>query len=397
MKITNSGNPRAPFEVSYIDEDKKRKKRRFASRLDAEAFIAELETRQKLPSELRFNTSDRIIFSQIKELCASKGVALADAYKFLALKIGEICPVKTVTIAEALPSYIRAITAARGLAANTLRFYEQCITTFFKANGFATISDVAKCNIASAFTKVKSPTHVKRALNPFFNWCVEQGYATSNPIASAKPLAKLVVRKIPTVLSLDQTKRLFAVLPRAWRPAFALWAFVGLRPSEITDASRGGIKVSNIDFENKRITVDVGKMRRHPRIIVNAPANVWQWLAPLKKLRPTDAVAPESYQCYINLMRKLPFDIPQDTLRHTFGTNSFFHFGEALTKDVMGHGKNTDTLFTYYKGLGTPAAAKQYFSITPMTVEKWAKTQPPETVPPIVKRVRKQSAPNLRY
>lgn len=100
MKITNSGNPRAPFEVSYIDEDKKRKKKRFASRLDAEAFIAELETRQKLPSELRFNTSDRIIFSQIKELCASKGVALADAYKFLALKIGEICPVKTVTIAK---------------------------------------------------------------------------------------------------------------------------------------------------------------------------------------------------------------------------------------------------------------------------------------------------------
>ena len=390
--VLKSGNPKCPYYVKFdFSPDKKTFNRKyFKNELDAQAFADEKNTELNLPKELKFENTDRIVFSQIKDLCPLNRVTLSEAYNFLALKIGEIRPVKAIAIADALPAYLKTIKKVRGLAANTLRFYEQCISTFFEANYFKNISDVSSCNLSEAFSKVASPLHVKRALKPFFDWCVEMDYATSNPIASVKPQTKLKVREIPHVLTLEQTRLMFAVLPPIWKPAFALWAFAGLRPSEIIDASRPGIPISNIDFENKRIRIDVGKMRRHPRIIVNAPANLWPWLEPLQNLPRTDAVAPESYECYINLKNKLPFDLPQDTLRHSYGTNAYFHFGESVAKDVMGHGKNTDTLFTFYKGLGTPATAKQYFSITPQSVEKWAKNQPSETVSPIVKRIRSQ-------
>ena len=366
IKVVKSGIKSAPFLVKYdFSADRKTFKRKFfKSEIDAQNYADELNNEQNLPNELKFKNTDRIVFSQIKELCETNNIPLSRAYNFLVGKINEIRPVKDATFADAIIDYEKYLSAKK-ISGNTIRFYKQCLKTFFNANELKNVSEAAQCNPIEAFEKVKSPVHVKRALSPFLDWCVGKQYITSNPIKGLKLNMRLTAHKIPHILSIKNTKLLFELLPEAWKPAFALLAFAGLRPSEIIDASRPGILVSNIDFKNKRITIDVGKMSRKPRIILNAPANLWSWIAPLKGKEPSDTVAPGSYQSYINLMRKLPIDMPQDILRHSFGTYSYFKYGESVTKDIMGHGTQTNTLFKYYKGLGTPKDAEAYFNIKP--------------------------------
>lgn len=76
--IGKSGNANCPFEVRWVANGE-RKRKRFAKKVDAELFAEELRSEIILPPAYRFTPDERAALSAIKSLCACAGVPLTYA------------------------------------------------------------------------------------------------------------------------------------------------------------------------------------------------------------------------------------------------------------------------------------------------------------------------------
>ncbi len=364
LKVCKSGNAKVPFEVRFYEKGVLKRKR-FADKLDALKFAEEKNKEVILPEVLQLGDDDRVIFSQIKALCEKHSYSLQALYEHLLNSKSIFRNLESITWKKAMELYLLHNSS---YARATKEFYTNQITYLFEKNKLKNVDDILDIDINLALSRVSNQSHCMRVNKKFFKWCISVGYLNVNPFDGVEIAQELGVKQLPAVLSVARTKELLEAVPAKWKPAFALWVFVGLRPSEIIDKYRPALAVGDIDFENKRITIrgEASKMRRKPRIIVNAPNVIWKWLEPLKALPKDAQVAPASYMSYRRLKKALGADLNEkDILRHSFGTYSFFEFGESITKDIMGHGQTTTTLFKHYKGLATASDAKKYFKIAP--------------------------------
>lgn len=90
MKITNSGNPRVPYEVKYTSESGKRCKKRFKSKVAAENFLVTLKEESAVPADLKISTEERVAFYQIKQACVKTGVTVQDALELVKSNIARV-------------------------------------------------------------------------------------------------------------------------------------------------------------------------------------------------------------------------------------------------------------------------------------------------------------------
>lgn len=237
-----------------------------------------------------------------------------------------------------------------------------------KAKSDLNINDVGLLNpdIANKYlSSVKYPLHAKRALLPFFKFCKAKGWVSCNPFDEAQTPRILREKSHPSIITPDECRKLLNAVPDDWQPAFALMAFAGLRPGEVVSPEREPvIKIENIDFKNKRITIpaEVAKTRI-TRVLTDLPANIWTWLAPLQNLPKDDNVAPASYEVYRRVKRDSGISIPKDALRHSFASYGYHFLGAEKTVEMLGHIGGFGGFAKHYKGLATPDDAKLYFAI----------------------------------
>ncbi|MBN2574937.1 MAG: site-specific integrase [Deltaproteobacteria bacterium] len=98
--------------------------------------------------------------------------------------------------------------------------------------------------------------HCVRLLSTFFCDVVEQGHATSNPIASLPRSTRRLYRSThdprttPFLERLEDVRRVFLALPDPVNVSFAVGAFAGLRTGEVL-----GLAWQDIDLEGRRIHV----------------------------------------------------------------------------------------------------------------------------------------------
>lgn len=361
MKITSSGNPRAPFEVSFIDGGK-RKKKRFVSKLDAKAFLETIKSEKNAPEELKFSVDERISFFKIKDICQKANITLDSAVEVLR-KYAPQASIIPIAFKNAIKAFLNDCNA-RGARTITIEGYLSKLNRF--ANAFnGNVCDVNFETAQNYLNSIKSPEHAKRVLRAFFNFCIKNKWAMTNPFAEAQTPRILREKAHPSIITPDDCRKLLNAVPVDWQPAFALMAFAGLRPGEVVSPEQEPvIKIANIDFKNKRITVpaEVAKTRMI-RVLTDLPANIWTWLAPLQKLPKDNNVAPASYEVCRRVKRDSGVPIPKDALRHSFASYGYHFLGAEKTVEMLGHIGGFGVFAKHYKGLATPDDAKLYFAI----------------------------------
>lgn len=358
-----------PHKISYWREDGSRAAKFFASQGDALIFQAKLNETEKddLPDNFAISVDDRIVIAQIKSECKRLNATLSDA---LACVKESLATYLNVSVAsgcdwDSAANLYLTECAKRGARLSTLRSYKLQI---FRAKNILNAKNVKDVTLNFAkkyFASIKSPEHAKRALRPFFKFCQEKGWVSSNPFEIAKIPRVLREREHPHIITPDDCRKLLNAVPVDWKPAFALMAFAGLRPGEVVSPEREPvIKIANIDLKGKRITVpaDVAKTRM-TRVLTALPANIWTWLASLQKLPKDDNVAPASYDVYRRVKRESGVPIPKDALRHSFASYGYHFLGAERTVEIMGHVGGFGVFAKHYKGLATPEEAQEYFSI----------------------------------
>lgn len=358
-----------PHKISYWREDGSRTAKFFASQGDALIFQSKLNEANKgsLPDNLEASVDDRIILAQIKSECKRLNADLNDALSCIKEHLAGF--LNTAKIAgcdwDSAANLYLTECARRGARPSTLRGYKFQI---LKAKSDLNINDVGLLNsdIANKYlSSIKYPLHAKRALLPFFNFCKAKGWVNCNPFDGASLPRILREKTHPSIISPDDCRKLLNAVPVDWQPAFALMAFAGLRPGEVVSPECAPvIKIANVDFKNKRITVpaEVAKTRM-TRVLTALPDNIWTWLAPLQKLPKDDNVAPASYEVYRRIKRNCGISIPKDALRHSFASYGYHFFGAEKTVEMLGHIGGFGVFAKHYKGLATPDDAKLYFAI----------------------------------
>ena len=364
ISVGKSGNPKCPFEVRWL-ADGKRIRKRFKTRADAEMFAVEMRTEEILPDSYRFAPDERTVFASIKTLCARGEITLSDAVEIIRASIAAK-QVAWYTWTDAQADFL-ADCERRGARSQTVRFYRTQLRMFAERERVENVAEITPERAEIYLAGISSPEHAKRALRAFFNFCRAKKWIAANPFELAKTPRKLSEVSAPEILSVGDTRRLLDNIPIEWTPSVALMAFAGVRPFEIISLDGSPVlRVADIDFSARKITVrpEVSKVRRR-RILTDLPANLWAWIEPLRDLPQSDNVVPASVQVWRRVKRECGVALCKDVLRHSFASYAYHFIGAERAVEILGHIGGFGVFAKHYKGLATATEAAQYFSILP--------------------------------
>lgn len=119
----------------------------------------------------------------------------------------------------------------------------------------------------------KTPDHNRRISSAFYKFLAEKRIVPPDLFPKVIVPRRRKKHKIPPILTVDETRRLFREIPESFIPAFVLMAFFGVRPQEISNEhGKQVLEVSNVDLVAKtvRIPETIAKMGNF-RIISDAP------------------------------------------------------------------------------------------------------------------------------
>lgn len=362
MKITNSGNPRAPYEVKYTTESGKRCKKRFKSKVAAENFLVTLKEESAVPADLKISTDERVAFYQIKQACVKTGVTVQDALELVKSNIARVS-VKGKPWEEACSLYL-ADAERRGCRPASIQFYRTRLNLFAKSVSPQNIAEITPEIAERYLNECASPVHSRRALSAFLGFCAAKKWIPFNPFGAAQLPKRISERELPHILTPAQVRSIFEKIPPEWTPVFALLAFCGVRPNEVIPLNaKPSLPVSAVDFKNKRITIPAEIAKTRIARIISPPKNIWKWLAPLNGGIKSSPIAPASYDVFRRIKRNCGVPILKDALRHSFASYGYHFLGAERTVEIMGHIGGFGVFAKHYKGLATPEDAKEYFSI----------------------------------
>lgn len=329
------------FDV-YINVAGKTVRRRFVRRADAEAFI---------DAQSASSTIDISAF-QMRDAAAAlallpPGVTLsqcAQAWLDAQERTNAAAP-----IAPLIEEYLDE--RAKVLRPDTMRTYRQCL-----ANAIADIGEnLADYTPESVKRGIAHHTphqhnHILRALRTFFNWCIEERIATTNPCDGIKQ--KKLKEPMRAILTLEQAEKLLYAVYDS-RPHllgyFCLCMFAGLRPSEAQKVPQRAIGKEYIN-----LTADIVKTAQARTVPVEEGLLYILERYPLGR------------RAAISIKRtRADIGIPwtQDIMRHSYASYAYERSRSASgTAYDMGH-RGTDIFFRHYRGLVAPGDGEKYFQI----------------------------------
>lgn len=211
-----------------------------------------------------------------------------------------------------------------------------------------------------------------RDLSVFFNWCISKKLLKQNPakdvVKKARTRAELA--ELPSIWEPDHCQKVIdacrkALNFRTGTPAaarqdvayIAIGLLCGLRPKELERLDWG----RHIDFSRGTIWVsaDIAKTRQNR--FVPMPQNLIEILQPYRK--ESGPVSDTSRNVYQRL-RKAGFSLPQDTLRHTFASwHVALYETPTKTAFLLGHGRDSEMLFSKYRALMKKDVAAKYLEL----------------------------------
>jgi len=282
-------------------------------------------------------------------------------------------------LSQALKEYLAHLRVERGLSSNTLAAYEHDLSeyrAFLEQRGCAVLDDItpddAEAHIAALRTSGLGASSLQRhlsALKGFHKFCLRESLTQNYPLRTLPRLKQ--VRKLPTVLSIDQVAHLLEAcdpsgdaLALRDRAILELLYGSGLRESEICD-----LKLDSLDFDEGIVRV-IGKGNKERLVPLGSVAAQWvqRYLGEGRAhLHPKNSVAPLSDQVFLTskgkpLYRQVVFLVVRDagerigieglhphTLRHSFATHLLEGGADLrVVQELLGHADlSTTQIYTH--------------------------------------------------
>lgn len=336
------------------------KRRFFATKEEAEAFIAKLsENRGELTQQfLAYSPSQQItILQSLKTVNYDPDELLRAAMAWSARvqvsskRIDEV-------VEEMMESKAAAGLRERSLKAlaSSLKMF-QMVDTPFLAKVTPTMIESwlsgGHPEVWSAATRRGYLTDVRT----LYSFALKRGYAASNPaLAVDKPK---VDKNPPGIHTVPQVEAMLRACLEGegleLLPSIVLGYFGGLRPDEIKRLEHSAIGKDLIDVD-----VSTSKTRRRRFVQINETLRLW-----LKKC-PNRIVA-KNYDRKFDRVRELAaVPWPHDVLRHSFCSYGVPKYGASQIAQWAGHSEQV--LFAHYRERVKPKDAEAFWAITPQSM-----------------------------
>jgi len=203
---------------------------------------------------------------------------------------------------------------------------------------------------------------VIRHLSVLFNFAIERGHATQNPLRTIqKPKRAVSNAKDKVLATADVIKLLNYAFNNDYRPecaALVLILFCGVRVDEVDKVHWEHVK---LDEEPPVVVLDETKANR--RRVNQLPDNAVDWL---KELRVKGKITPSNYvgrMRYLRRLSKVPYK--QNSARISFASyHVAMHEDASKTSVMLGH-QSPALLWNTYRALVSKSAAKEYWKIVP--------------------------------
>jgi integrase len=365
----------------------RRVQKNFRRQSAARTFLAAARKEEALHGRRAFELSqeDRVAFLRARQKLSDAGASIDQAVEFFL----ERRPRGELTLSQAINECVVAKSAG-GRRPRYLQQFEGVLRSFEAGRGETLVSRLEAGQIEAWLNGNGWQPATRRSylidLRTLFSWCVRRGVLIENPAERVERV--LLEEKPPGILTVDQCRRLLEAAKAENRkqkaemiPYIALGLFCGIRPEEIS-------RLTWADVDLKRGLVEVAgpRAKSRRRRLVTIPRNARDWLMVdglrVDRKAKGPICQPNFRRRWNELREAAGFSLstinhqpstsaewPHDALRHSFASYHLAaHQSQDKTAHELGHG-STAMLFAHYRELVTPAAARQFWAITPASIK----------------------------
>jgi integrase len=246
--------------------------------------------------------------------------------------------------------------------------------------GDTLVSEIRTEDIREWFQSLPLATKTKNKhkgyANQVFNFAVDFGYATVNPVSRIKPLRKRYSEEDKiSILSAEETERLFRAADPKIIPFLTLSFFCGIRRATLER-----LDWSDVKFDEKRVIVPKHKGKNQTRYQVSLSENALEWLRPHVKesgslLVPATSInragaslgspSPTATRSLIKeAAARAEVNIPDNAGRHTFISMHVAHY-ESIDKTALEADNSPAVIKSNYLDIVTREEAANYWRIVP--------------------------------
>lgn len=287
---------------------------------------------------------------------------------------------RRVTVGELLERYGTEVGESRRWSVSTRQGWRKAARPLLEAHGGELLGEVTPELMRSWLEAASSSASMFnascRTLSGAWSWAVKQGLASVNVFERIE--RKAVERTDDVDIFTPAEARALLDACRDYTAegeldctdcvlAFAVLLFAGVRPAEFSRLAWRDVQPQ----ADGSLLLFVGgskaktKTSRFVHVRPNLRAFLDAWQGERK-----GKLAPPNWERKAKLVRaRSGFSARKDTARHSFASYALAA-GEPLdaVKADMGHAHGSNVLFTNYRAAATPAAAREYWSITANTI-----------------------------
>lgn len=210
--------------------------------------------------------------------------------------------------------------------------------------------------LAGTYENAVTRAHVRRTLEPAFNYAVRQEVIEVSPWSKVER-ERLKKDSPIDILTVPEAMRLMNEAPADCKAAFALMLFAGIRPQEVERLKWDDIREGVV-----HVTALAAKTRQVRNVEVLPVLAAW-----LDAFRGEGSICPPNWKRKRQATRRaVGLESRQDVLRHSFASYHLAAFGDInATKLQLGHSARSDLLFAHYRAAVTKTAAAGFWKLFP--------------------------------
>ena len=382
VRVRRVQHPRYKWNATYREGGKLRKKY-FHTKLEAETWATEREQEAlNHGTAQRLTEDERSAIVEYRTALASFGITLRQA---LDHAVGHFRQLKSsAPVSQLIAEYRKE----KHQAQVSLR-YEQDMRSRFarfeRSFGEQIVAKITSVEIETWLRQLKlspvSQNNFRRLLVGLFNSGKRRRYCETNPAEEVGPVK--TVKGEVGILTPAQAGVLLGKAAGEIRGVIALGLFAGIRMQELE-----GLEWQNVDLDSGFVTIPatLAKSAKRRLIPIRDTLRAWIEACPCssgqvwpskgrellrlakKAAGFVDPGSPKSKQNQEVTPPLSPW--PNNALRHSFASYHLAKFRNADELALeMGHSNNS-LIFANYRELVLPAAAEDYWSITPLCVRR---------------------------
>ena len=363
-----AGKPEYKFVVTGPQSGRRRWRKFFESKAKAEAYahLRRVDLTNHGVHGAALTQSQRAEYLDCLSLLDPFGVSLREAVEMVLPALA--AKNKTVPV-ETLAREVQAAKAKDGAGKRHLEDMKSRLAVLVEAFGSRLVATITTAELDDWLRGLSvgpvGQNNFRKVVRGAFSFAVARGYCASNPAAAtarAKPKDKP-----PGILTVEEAAALLTCADDTIRPYLAIGLFAGLRRAELER-----LDWSEVDLAGGHIEVAASKAKTARRRLVAIEPNLVAWLAPFAGR--TGLVTPNNLRRRLATVRQAAGlgEWPENGLRHSFGSYHVAAFGSAAkTALEMGH-VNAAMLFSNYRELVKPKAARLFWKIGLPNDEKGA-------------------------